>query len=346
MKKYYWGTLTLFILLSFFFNLLLSPSVLTVEATEIRDIFFPTKHSATLTDSFGDARYGHAHEGSDIIGEKMMPLYAAIDGRVSYLVNPEANYGYALTLKDSVGYTYHYLHVNNDTPGTDDGQGGTKNAYAPGIVRGAKVVRGQLIGWMGDSGNAESVGAHLHFEIRKPGGTAIDAYPSLVEALYPGSYNVAEAMEASPNINIDKSLTTILSEAPCESGSLIKLAGSQAVYYCGADAKRYVFVNDKVYFSWYNDFAQVTVLTPEEMASIPLGGNVTYRPGIKMVKIQTNPKVYAVERGGKLRHIQAAETAEALYGEDWNTKIDDIPDAFFFSYTIGQPILSARDENS
>jgi hypothetical protein len=282
------------------------------------------------------------HEGIDLMGQKMMPLYSAIDGRVHYVVDPEADYGYSVALEDSDGYTYHYLHINNDTPGTDDGLGGTANAYAPGIVRGAGVTKGQLIGWMGDSGNAENVSPHLHFEIRLPDGTAINPYLSLVNARYPGSYSVTDALNASPDINTDKSLVAGSMPAPCVSGSRIKLKGSTTVYYCGADSKRYVFPTDKVYYSWFASFTGVTVVTAEQMAALPIGGNVTYRPGVKMVKIQSDPHVYAVEKGGVLRWIQSGETAAALYGSAWNYKVDDVSDAFFINYKMGDPVLSVR----
>jgi hypothetical protein len=72
--------------------------------------------------------------------------------------------------------------MNNDTPGTDDGQGGGQHAYAVGVDDGAQVVAGQLIGWMGDSGNAETTQAHLHFEIRRPDRTPVSPYPSLQAA--------------------------------------------------------------------------------------------------------------------------------------------------------------------
>lgn len=313
-----------------------------VFAAETRSIFFPTDPSVTFTDSFGDARYGHSHEGIDLMGQKMMPLYSAIDGRVSYIVEPEADYGYAITLIDLDGYTYHYLHVNNDTPGTDDGLGGTANAYAPGMVHGALVTKGQLIGWMGDSGNAENVGAHLHFEIRLPDGTAINPYLSLVAARYPGSYSIADALGESPDINTDKSLVSIPPPVLCVSGSRLKVSTSTAVYYCGADSRRYVFPNNKTYFTWYTNFTGVLTLTSAQLSAIPFGGNVTFRPGVKMIKMQTDPKVYAVEKGGVLRWVQSGETATALYGSDWNKKIEDVPEAFFTNYTIGDPILSAR----
>jgi len=63
------------------------------------------------------------------------------------------------------GVTYNYLHLNNDTPGTDDGSGGGKNAFAPDIRRGNRVMQGQLLGFVGDSGNSEDTVPHLHFEM-------------------------------------------------------------------------------------------------------------------------------------------------------------------------------------
>ncbi len=164
----------------FFCLCLLTPSLVSAQ---VRDIFFPTETSITFKDDFGDARSGgRSHEGNDMMGKKMTPLYSAIDGVVKDLEIPEASWGYAITLEDADGYTYHYLHVNNDTPGTDDGKGGVDNAYAPFVGRGSAVRKGQLIGWMGDSGNAENVGSHLHFEIRQPGGKAINPYDSLIAA--------------------------------------------------------------------------------------------------------------------------------------------------------------------
>ena len=112
------------------------------------------------------------------------------------------------------------------------------------------------------------------------------------------------------------------------SGDLIK-ASTAAVYYYGADGKRYVFPNEKTYKTWYSDFSGVKVITDIELANIPIGGNVTYKPGVKMVKITTSLKVYAVAKNGTLRWVTSEAVATALYGSDWNKKIDDVPDAFF-----------------
>jgi hypothetical protein len=132
------------------------------------------------------------------------------------------------------------------------------------------------------------------------------------------------------------------SAAGCEGGSLIK--GTQSsVYYCGADGKRYVFTNDKTYFTWFEDFSQVKSITDAELAGILIGGNVTYRPGTRMIKIQSDPRTYAVSRGGMLRLVASEDVAKCLFGDDWNKVIDDISDAFFVNYSVGSPIASCTD---
>ncbi len=132
------------------------------------------------------------------------------------------------------------------------------------------------------------------------------------------------------------------SAAGCTSGSLIK-GSLAAVYYCGADGKRYVFTNDKAYFTWYSNFSGVMTISDADLASIQIGGNVTYRPGVKMLKIQSDPKVYAIGKGGVLRPIASEAVAIALYGSTWNKQIDDVSDAFFTNYTVGNPINAASD---
>ena len=313
------------------------------EVIKARTITFPTETSVTFSDDFGDGRSGgRTHEGNDVMGKKMMPLYAAVDGTISSINIPEESWGYAVTIRDADKWTYHYLHINNDTPGTDDGAGGEANAYAPGIARGVKVTKGQLIGWMGDSGNAESAGAHLHFEIRRPDGVAISPYLSLRGALSgPGVYDPDVARASSGDINTDRRIATATGSVNCTSGSLVKTTSTSAVYYCGADGKRYVFPNDKVYFTWYADFKSVVTVSDVVLASIPLGGLVTYRPGSILVKIESLPNVYAIEPGGVLRWVRSLEIAAALYGTDWKKKVHDISDAFFGSYTFGADITSA-----
>ncbi len=117
----------------------------------------------------------------------------------------------------------------------------------------------------------------------------------------------------------------------------------KAVYYFGADGKRHAFPNEKVFFTWFDDFDGVVTITAEDMASMTLGRNVTYHPGTRMVKFLTVNTVYAVGIDGALRPIDSEATATALYGSTWNQQIDDISDAFFGNYAFGDDIV-ADDE--
>jgi len=125
---------------------------------------------------------------------------------------------------------------------------------------------------------------------------------------------------------------------------LVKSESSPSVYYVYNNA-RYAFPNEKTYFSWYSDFSNVEILSSSELAQLPLVGNVTYRPGFKMIKITTDPKVYAVSSGGVLRWVETEEMARYLYGDDWAKQIDDISDAFFGNYSIGNSISEILDYN-
>ncbi|MDA0208331.1 MAG: hypothetical protein O3B64_02925 [bacterium] len=130
-----------------------------------------------------------------------------------------------------------------------------------------------------------------------------------------------------------------------EAGDLIRSVSNSAVYYMGADERRYVFTNDRNYFTWYDNFDDVITISDIDITKTQIGGNVTYRPGVKMVKIVSDPTVYAVSTGGTLHSIDSEAVATNLYGSSWNTKIDDLADAFFASYTIGSPLTLETDYN-
>ncbi len=116
-----------------------------------------------------------------------------------------------------------------------------------------------------------------------------------------------------------------------------------AVYYQTMSGKRLVFPNEKTFRSWYGDFGSVVRISDTDLAALPLGGNVTYRPGERLVKIATDPKVYAVAAHATLRWVQTENVAQLLYGQQWASQVDDIPDTFFINYTVGAPIAQASD---
>jgi hypothetical protein len=62
-----------------------------------------------------------------------------------------------------------------------------------------------------------------------------------------------------------------------------------------------------------------------------------------MIKIQSDPKVYVIARGGTLQHIPSEACAATLYGANWNKEIDDVSDAFFVNYRMGTPLAACAD---
>ncbi len=115
------------------------------------------------------------------------------------------------------------------------------------------------------------------------------------------------------------------------------------VYYIGADGRRHSFPNPKVYFSWFPDFSRVRIVASRELADIPLGANLTYRPGTKLVKFMTDPRVYAVDSDRRLRWVKTEAIAVSLYGPFWARQVDDISDAFYMDYRFGQDIERPGD---
>ena len=151
------------------------------SAAPLRSIVFPVGANVTYSDSFGAARSGgRSHEGQDLMAPKGTIAVAAVDGTVSWLRHDHGGLsGNMLRITDADGWQYVYIHLNNDRPGTDDGANRYDQAFVDGIRSGQKVKAGEPIGYVGDSGNAESGGSHLHFELRSPDGAAVNAYSTL-----------------------------------------------------------------------------------------------------------------------------------------------------------------------
>lgn len=115
------------------------------------------------------------HAGVDIMAPKMSPVVAVRDGSVTTIHNGRGDCCW-ISIKHDDGWSSWYVHLNNDVDGSDNGDG---VGIRPGLVDGTRVTAGEVIGWVGDSGNAEPGPPHLHFELHTPGGAAIDPLASL-----------------------------------------------------------------------------------------------------------------------------------------------------------------------
>ena len=129
-----------------------------------RGYAFPVAGKHSFSDDWGAPRStipGGAHEGNDIFAPMGTPIVAVADGRV-YRVGTRKVSGNRLWLRDEAGYRYFYAHLAD---------------FAAAAFNGADVRAGDVIGFVGNTGDAEPTPPHLHFEVHLPDGTAINPFP-------------------------------------------------------------------------------------------------------------------------------------------------------------------------
>jgi len=143
-------------------------------------LVFPVVAKASYTNDFGDPRWQGRHEGNDLMAAKRSHVVAVEAGRVVKWTS-SSSAGCMLYLYGRSGTTYMYVHLNNDRTMRNDNRGGCRNgiAYAPGLARSQNVQAGQLIAYVGDSGDANGIASHLHFELHPNGGRAVSPYRPL-----------------------------------------------------------------------------------------------------------------------------------------------------------------------
>ncbi len=125
-----------------------------------------------LADTFTDARSeGRSHDAIDIMAPHGTPVVAVADGTIEKLFNSERGGLTIYQFEPDGRLAYYYAHLQS---------------YAEGLVEGQAVKRGQVIGFVGSTGNANPDGPHLHFAVFVLGperkwwqGEAINPYPLL-----------------------------------------------------------------------------------------------------------------------------------------------------------------------
>jgi murein DD-endopeptidase MepM/ murein hydrolase activator NlpD len=145
---------------------------------------FPVAGEVEFIDSWGYPRMmgtasAHWHQGTDIFATQGTPLIASENG-VLDRIGVGSLGGNKLWVKGESGTEYYYAHLA---------------AFAPGITNGQRVRAGELIGYVGDTGNARGTSPHLHFEIHPGGLGPVNPYP-LLKAAY-GARPVAPAVVPS-----------------------------------------------------------------------------------------------------------------------------------------------------
>ena len=156
----------------------LLPVVLAVGATASTLEMTPPIRGLALTnlrDTFEEVHSGRRHEAIDILEPRGTPVRAVVSGSIRklFISKPGGNTIYQF---DEIGvYCYYYAHLDG---------------YAEGLHEGMPVKSGEVIGFVGSTGNADAHAPHLHFGIFELGpeklwwqGKAVDPYPGLVAAV-------------------------------------------------------------------------------------------------------------------------------------------------------------------
>lgn len=128
----------------------------------------------SLTDTYHDKRDGHQHGALDIPATRGTPVHAAVEGNVAKLFNSKQGGLTVYQDDDSRNYCYYYAHLDR---------------YAPGLKEGMLLRKGDVLGYVGSTGDAQAKAPHLHFAIFRLGpdkawwkGTAIDPLPILQQS--------------------------------------------------------------------------------------------------------------------------------------------------------------------
>jgi murein DD-endopeptidase MepM/ murein hydrolase activator NlpD len=148
---------------------------------------FPVVGGAKYSDDFGGPRAETGfHQGIDLFSANGTPLVAVHDGTL-FRVGWNRLGGWRLWLDDGQGNYFYYAHLS---------------AYSDLAVDGAKVHTGDVIGYMGDTGDAKGTPFHLHFEMHPDGGWAVPpiAYVSAWESATPGVGTGAPATALNPPV--------------------------------------------------------------------------------------------------------------------------------------------------
>jgi hypothetical protein len=189
----------------------LSATGSAAPAQGVPRLVFPVVGPVSYRDDFGEPRsQGWGHPGNDMLAPRNAIAVAAEPGTIKFWTT-SASAGCMLYLYGESGTSYQYIHLNNDLGDANDNRGkcvpGT--AYAPGLRTGARVEAGEAVGFVGDSGDADGIHPHLHFEVHPNDGAAVSPFKYLRRAqrlLFP----------VSPETTVTLTITGTIVEASAD----------------------------------------------------------------------------------------------------------------------------------
>jgi murein DD-endopeptidase MepM/ murein hydrolase activator NlpD len=161
---------------------------------ELTFLYFP--HASTDVEFMNDWGLGRSggrrHRGTDVFSDKGTEVVAVADGFVERIKVSKRS-GWYIKLRHAGEWDTYYMHLNNDTPGTDDNAGDKWLAVVEGLEVGDFVAAGDVVGYVGDSGNAEWTSPHTHFEVHR-NGKAVNPFRFL-DAAWDRKMNIQELVD-------------------------------------------------------------------------------------------------------------------------------------------------------
>ncbi len=123
-------------------------------------------------------------------------------------------------------------------------------------------------------------------------------------------------------------------------GDYIKGVSFTTVYYVDEEMHRRPFLNEQIYFTWQDDFSRIKTIDDAELPALALAAPILPKPGVKLVKIEDNARVYEVVRNEAdfykpiLVWIQSEDEAAQKFGTLWAKQVLDIPVTFYNRFEI------------
>ena len=169
-------------LVALLFTAIVPQSVQAKHLDFLDQIKFPVDNiKSHFYDDWKEKRGGgsRVHEGLDVRAPKGAKIVSVADGVINTVAYGESS-GYYIAIDHLNGWMSLYVHLNDDVIGNDNA-GGRSAAFAREFEKGDLVKKGELIGFVGNSGNAEGTVPHLHFELKYLGKSQ-DIYDYILKA--------------------------------------------------------------------------------------------------------------------------------------------------------------------
>lgn len=175
-----------------------------------------------------------------------------------------------------------------------------------------------------------------------------------------GRLNIGKAMEIAPSFasaavgspEAGTLGTSPLTGEPEEissvtPGSFVRSPGFDTVYYVDADYRRHPLWDQQTFFTWNDSWDDVSWVTDATLPTLPLGEVLPPKPGVVLVKVQSDPRTYLAEEGDSLyrpvlREIASEEVAEGMFGTDWGDYVIDVEPTLFSHYASGEAVTTVE----